>query len=101
MRKIKGEWPQESAPLNSAPGSAGSSERAGTILQRFASEHRMYSVMLKRDLFGDWVVVQSWGGRFSGRGGGMTQVVARFEEGIALLQKISQRRQQRGYLRIA
>jgi hypothetical protein len=58
----------------------------------------MYSVMLERDLFGDWVVVQSWGSRFSQRGGGITQVVASFEEGVAFLQKISQRRQQRGYL---
>ena len=101
MRKIKGEWPQESAPLNSAPGSVDSSERVDAIGQRFKSADRMYSVMLEKDLFGDWIVVQSWGGRFSRRGGGMTQVVARFEEGIALLQKISQRRQQRGYLRIA
>ena len=85
----------------SAPVGVDSNERVDTILQRFTSAHRMYSVMLKRDLFGDWVVVQSWGGRYSQRGGGMTQVVASFDEGIALLHKIGQRRQQRGYQRIA
>ena len=101
MRKIKGEWPQEFATMCSVPDSADSNERADTILQRFTSAHRMYSVMLAKDLFGDWVVVQSWGGRFSQRGGGMTQVVASFAEGFALLQKIGQRRRQRGYRRIA
>ena len=85
----------------SAPVSVDSNERVDTILQRFTSAHRMYSVMLAKDLFGEWVVVQSWGGRFSRQGGGMTQVVASFDEGIALLQKIGQRRRQRGYLRIA
>lgn len=67
------------------------------ILQRFVSEDRLYTVMLTRDLFGDWVLMQAWGGRFNARGGGMSRPVENFEAGLALLTAITKRRQQRGY----
>ncbi len=67
------------------------------ILQRFASVDRLYAVMLTRDLFGDWVLVQTWGGRGNARGGGMSRPVENFEAGLALLTTITRRRQQRGY----
>lgn len=64
---------------------------------RFASEDRIYRAVLQQDLFSDWVVMQSWGGRYNQRGGGQTVPVQSFEEGCVLLQSIARRRVNRGY----
>lgn len=65
---------------------------------RFASETRVYSVVLDQDLLGDWTVTQSWGGRESRRGGGKITHVASFEDGVKLLHQIAKRRAKHGYL---
>lgn len=67
------------------------------ILRRFASEDRLYAAMLTRDLFGEWVLVQAWGGRYNQRGGKMTRVMKSFEAGVSALTGVAKRREQRGY----
>lgn len=67
------------------------------IRLRFAFEGRSYLVALEQDLLNDWVVVQSWDGKPSARGGGKISVVGDREAGLALLQQISRRRLQQGY----
>ena len=69
----------------------------GPILRRFASTDGLYAAMLITDLFGDWVLMQSWGSRFNQRGGGMPRPVDKFEAGMSLLAEITKRRQKRGY----
>lgn len=73
---------------------------ASPIRLRFASADRHYTVVLTQDLFSSWIVIQSWGGRFSNRGGGQVKPVASFEEGEKLLRAVEKRRLQRGYCAI-
>ena len=63
----------------------------------FKSANRMYVVALVQDLFQDWVLMQSWGGRFSQRGGGKIHAVATREEGIVQLQRVARQRFAHGY----
>jgi hypothetical protein len=63
----------------------------------FASADRFYDAVLTQDLFGTWVVVQSWCGRFTRRGGAMTKPVANFTDGKIVLDAILRQRLQRGY----
>ncbi len=71
---------------------------AGNALRlTFASADRSYDAILMQDLFGTWVVMQPWCGRFTRRGGSMTKPVASFTEGQIVLDAILRRRLQRGY----
>ena len=70
----------------------------GPVQVGFKSEARMYRVSLVQDLFQDWVLVQSWGGRFSTRGGGKLRVVASRDDGLVQLRRIICRRLGRGYV---
>ena len=67
---------------------------------QFASETRIYTAILDRDLLGDWTVMQSWGGKSNQRGGGKVTHVESFEAGLKLLQAIAKRRGQHGYRHI-
>ena len=64
---------------------------------KFATVDRVYDVVLEEDLFEQWMVVQSWGGKGNMRGGGKITHVETFQKGIALLEEITQRRKKRGY----
>lgn len=63
----------------------------------FASDNRTYSVALDRDLFDQWSVTRSWGGRHSNFRGSRITHVDSFEAGLAMLQSISKRREKVGY----
>ena len=83
--------PVDGPPLPPAP-------TAGNPLRlAFASADRSYDAILIQDLFGTWVVVQSWCGRLTRRGGSMTKPVASFTEGQSVLDAILRQRLQRGY----
>lgn len=64
---------------------------------RFASNARIYNVVLTQDLLEDWTVVTSWGGKGNLRGGGKITQVENFEAGIALLRSIAKTREKHGY----
>lgn len=68
---------------------------------RYVSPARMYALVLDQDLFGDWYVMLSWGGRHTARGGGKTIFVESYETGMALLHRVMRRREQHGYQRLA
>lgn len=57
----------------------------------FATDTRIYTVLLDQDLLGDWTVTQSWISTKGLRGGKVTLVEC-FEQGMALLQKLAKRR---------
>jgi hypothetical protein len=54
--------------------------------------------MLIQDLFDQWMVIQSWGGKGNLRGGGKTTHVDSFEDGLAMLEAITKRRERHGYI---
>ena len=58
------------------------------------------TVSIEKDLFDDVVVVRSWGGTDTRRGGMEREVVASQEDGARLLEAISRRRAMRGYRRV-
>lgn len=63
----------------------------------FASDNRIYSVALDRDLFDQWSVTRSWAGRHSNLRGSRITHVDSFEAGLAMLHTISKRREKYGY----
>lgn len=60
-------------------------------------KQRYYSVALNLDLFGDWTLLQCWGGIGSHRGGHRIVCVASREAGLKQITAIGKRRRQRGY----
>lgn len=66
----------------------------------FSSADRLYSVILDRDLFDQWTVRQSWGGKHNLRGGGKSVAVDSFESGLSLVATITKQREKRGYQRL-
>lgn len=68
---------------------------------RFASNDRIYNAVLTQDLFDQWMIIQSWGGKRNLRGGGQTTHVDDFDAGMAMLQAIRKIREKRGYRLLA
>lgn len=60
------------------------------------SNERYYNAVLTQDLFGDWVVIKSWGSK-ARRGGSKTFLCASYGEGINYLEKMNKLRERRGY----
>jgi hypothetical protein len=58
---------------------------------------RYYQVELIRDLFGDWTLVQCWGGLGSRRGGMRMVWVPSYDAGWKQVERIGKRRITRGY----
>jgi hypothetical protein len=67
------------------------------IKMQFASAVRIYTVLLTQDLFEDWHVMQSWGGKGNRRGSGQVSHVESFEAGLASLEEIRKTWEKRGY----
>ena len=67
------------------------------VFYRWESESRYYLAGVQRDLLGDWVVMQCWGGRYSGLGSHKVQVVASEEEGLRRLVVVGKVRVRHGY----
>ncbi len=68
-----------------------------TTRLRFASGLQVYTVVLVQDLFGDWMLMQSWDGKRNQRGGGQVRQVDSFEAGLAALEVIRKTRNKLGY----
>ncbi|WP_317623703.1 WGR domain-containing protein [Allochromatium vinosum] len=60
-------------------------------------KQRYYSVALVRDLFGDWTLLQCWGGIGSQLGGQRIVLVESHEAGLKQIAAIGKRRLQHGY----
>ena len=65
--------------------------------RRWQTDSRWYVVELVQDLWGNWQVRRSWGGRFNRIAGEQSKSVSGPEEGAEILQRTAKRRQQRGY----
>ena len=64
---------------------------------RWHSETRYYCAYLYQDLFGDWIVNRSWGGRYNELGGAAYQVFENRETAEEALSDIAKTRQKRAY----
>lgn len=62
-------------------------------------KRRWYAVLVIQDLFGDRVLIRSWGSLDSRRGGEKREVLLSAAEIEARLAAIAKRRRQRGYFR--
>lgn len=58
----------------------------------FATDARIYTVILDQDLLGDWTVTQSWVATNGRRGGNVTPVRS-FDLGMQMLERLAKRRQ--------
>ena len=58
---------------------------------------RYYSIELRQNLFGEWIVVRSWGDIRSKRGRQMEQVCDSFESADSAFNEAEKRRQIRKY----
>lgn len=58
---------------------------------------RYYSVCLEQDLFSDWVLVKIWGRRGTKLGRKQQILCESYQQGIALIHKISKQRKAHGY----
>ncbi|MEA3275339.1 MAG: WGR domain-containing protein [Pseudomonadota bacterium] len=63
-----------------------------------ADKARYYQAHLVKDLFGEWILVCSWGGLGTARGGYSSTGVASHEEGLRRLEALHSLRRQHGYL---
>ena len=58
---------------------------------------RYYLLVLTRDLFGDWVIIKSWGGLNKSGGRLFTKACASYEEALSAIEVIKRTRSKRGY----
>ena len=65
--------------------------------RRWKTDSRWYVAELVQDLWGNWLVRQSWGSRFSDQGNGRSLEVSSYAEGLELLERTAKRRLQHGY----
>ena len=63
-----------------------------------AEKARYYRVVLEKDLFGTWSLIACWGALHSRRGGMRVTALTSLDAGVAALEGIAKRRQQRGYM---
>lgn len=67
---------------------------------RNPAKRRYYVAHLTRDLLGDWILIRVWGSLDSAHGRVMQMLVADHDTGTSELEKISRRRERRGYERV-
>ncbi len=62
-----------------------------------ASNQRYYHVKLQRDLLGDLIVFQTWGGLGSRRGGNKSTFIKSYSAALQYLEKLHKRRLEHDY----
>ncbi|MEH6627882.1 MAG: WGR domain-containing protein [Motiliproteus sp.] len=60
-------------------------------------QEHYFIVRLSQDLFGDWVVIRSWGNLNNNLGGCKQDVISCQQKALSLFDSISQRQLKRGY----
>jgi hypothetical protein len=64
---------------------------------RWEKDTRYYEAHLHQDLWGDWVITKVWGRKGTALGQVRDLPCGSYEDGLARLDELSTRRQQRGY----
>lgn len=65
--------------------------------QRWETPVRYYTLVVQRNLFGQWELVRAWGGRGTRLGAVRVDPAASFDEASSLMDAESMRRERRGY----
>ncbi len=60
-------------------------------------QEHYFIVRLSQDLFGDWVVIRSWGNLNNNLGGNKQDVLSCYQQAMTEIEKIHQRQIKRGY----
>jgi hypothetical protein len=67
------------------------------VNNRWETETRYYKASLYKDLFNDWILEKSWGGRFNRRRGGQGIYCKSYKEGLDKLKKLDSLRKKHKY----
>jgi hypothetical protein len=65
--------------------------------QRWEKGTRYYICRVEQDLFGAWLMISEWGGKWVGRRRLREESYSTYEGAIARFDEVNQRRQRRGY----
>lgn len=71
--------------------------RASFVIQRWESARRYYVLILAPNLFGEWELIQAWGGKGNRLGRLRALPVADYADGLAALHRVGRVRERRGY----
>jgi hypothetical protein len=67
-------------------------------LQFSSPDARIYTVILMQDLFKQWVIMQTWGGKQDTCGGSKVRPFGNLDAGLVALAAIARRYEKRGYV---
>lgn len=68
------------------------------LTRRWQTDTRYYVVEVTQDLFGYWLVKRTWGGLGNHRGNSVTTLANDYAQALKLLEEVTKRRRQRGYV---
>ncbi len=66
------------------------------IRLQFSSPEKLHTVLLMKDLFEQWVILQTWSGKQDTRGGSRPLPYDNLESGLAALSAIAKKHERRG-----
>jgi hypothetical protein len=70
------------------------------IRLQFSSPEKLHTVLLMKDLFDQWVILQSWSGRREAKGGSKPLPCHNLEAGLDALSAIARTHRERGLLQL-
>lgn len=66
-------------------------------MERWETDRRFYVAEVRQDLFGNWILIRSWGSLRTQRGNSMTVMAQDYCQARQLLEEVAKRRKARGY----
>ncbi len=70
------------------------------IRLQFSSPEKLHTVLLMKDLFDQWVILQTWSGRQEARGGSKPLPCDNLEAGLNALSAIARTHRDRGFVQL-
>jgi hypothetical protein len=67
------------------------------VFQRWETKTRYYTVYLRQDLFCEWILERSWGGRYNRRGGEKVVLCSSYQDGLGRIEKLYKLKQKHRY----
>ncbi|HEX8955126.1 MAG TPA: hypothetical protein VF798_02560 [Burkholderiaceae bacterium] len=68
------------------------------IRLQFSSPEKLHTVLLMKDLFDQWVILQTWSGKRAASGGSKPLPCDTLESGLSALSEIARSHRERGYI---
>lgn len=70
------------------------------IRLQFSSPEKLHTVLLMKDLFDQWVILQTWSGKQAARGGSKPLPCDTLEAGLSALSSIARGHRERGFVQL-